>query len=199
MHHHSKPRPTSFGLALYPGFEVLDVFGPLEALNTFSRPEFRSQYANFSLSVLSTSLDPVSAMPANRFNQSVVPTHTFADAPRLDVLLVPGGLGSDKQEKTQPVVDFIREQYPNLQYLITVCTGADLAARAGVLDGKRATTNKAAWKEITQKPTSSKTYWVANARWVVDGNIWTTSGVSAGIDAINQDQDVPPKDKKNDI
>ena len=64
--------------------------------------------------------------------------------------------------------------------MITVCTGATLAARAGVLDGKNATTDKESWEwAIAQGP---KVNWKSHARWVVDGNIYTTSGVSAGID-----------------
>lgn len=146
-----KPRPTRFGVILYPKFEVLDVFGPLEALNTFSRPPLCDGHEKFSLSVISSALEPVHSMPkGNPFNQSVVPTHTFTDAPPLDVLLVPGGLGSD-DKGTEEAVEFIKERYPTLQSLITVCTGADLAARAGVLDGKRATTNKMAWVILNQR------------------------------------------------
>jgi putative intracellular protease/amidase len=57
---------------------------------------------------------------------------------------VPGGIGSD-HEGTDKIAEFIRYRYPSLKYLITVCTGADLAARAGVLDGRKATTNKKVW------------------------------------------------------
>lgn len=81
-----------------------------------------------------------------------------------------------------PLVDFIRETYPKVQYMITVCTGSWLAARAGVLDGRRATSNKRSWAGRLEYG-SDKVKWVAKARWVVDGNVWTSSGVSAGIDA----------------
>ena len=170
-----------FGVILYPRFEVLDVFGPLEALNQLTR---LPGYDNLSLVIIADTLDPVSsATPFNaHFEQTVVPTHTFDDAPHLDVLLVPGGILKDHD--TQPAVDFIRARYPELQYLITVCTGAGVAARAGVLDGRRATTNKVAWKSVTEHARSQKTYWVAKARWIVDGNVWTTSGVSAGTDGM---------------
>lgn len=77
-------------------------------------------------------------------------------------------------------VEFIKKVYPSLKYLITVCNGSVLAALAGVLDGKRATTNKQLWKLNTEA--RKEVNWVARARWVVDGNIWTSSGVSAGID-----------------
>jgi len=67
-----------------------------------------------------------------------------------------------------------------LKYVITVCTGAAIVARAGVLDGRCATTNKQSWAQTIALRTQVK--WIAHARWVVDGNIWTSSGVSAGLD-----------------
>lgn len=119
-------------------------------------------------------------MPAS-VGQDVLPTHTFETAPPLDVLLVPGGRGAREfTPAVEGTVDFIRKTYPNLKYLITVCTGSGLAARAGVLDGKRATTNKMAFHETAAL--GPKVNWVSRARWVTDGNIWTSSGVSAGID-----------------
>jgi transcriptional regulator GlxA family with amidase domain len=95
------------------------------------------------------------------------------------VLIIPGGLGT-RSPYLNSTIDFVRETYPNLQYLITICTGAGIAARAGVLDGRRATTNKAAWNATVVLGPNVK--WVKEARWVVDRNIWTTSGISAGID-----------------
>ena len=62
--------------------------------------------------------------------------------------------------------------------LLTVCTGAGLAARAGLLDGKKATTNKAAWDWATSQ--GQATAWQKEARWVEDGNVWTSAGVTAG-------------------
>ncbi|KAI1753732.1 DJ-1/PfpI family protein [Xylaria castorea] len=79
-----------------------------------------------------------------------------------------------------PMTNFIRDRYPKLRYLLTVCTGAGLAAKSGVLDGRKATTNKQAWASITAY--GPNTTWVSPARWVVDGNIWTSSGATAGLD-----------------
>lgn len=170
--------PTRFGVVLFPAFQAIDVFGPLEALNILSETH------HMSLSLIATTLSPVStgfSIPKvnSNFSESVVPTHTFATAPALDVLIVPGGQGT-RFEDIGPVIDFIRNTYPSLQYLITVCTGSRLAARAGVLDGKRATTNKAGWALTTS--CSPNVSWVAKARWVTDGNVWTSAGASAGMD-----------------
>lgn len=73
---------------------------------------------------------------------------------------------------------FIAEQYPKLEYLLSVCTGARNLADAGVLEGKRATSNKAVWDTVITH--GKNVTWVPTARWVTDGNIWTSSGVAAG-------------------
>ncbi|RJE23097.1 DJ-1 PfpI family protein, partial [Aspergillus sclerotialis] len=172
------PNPTRIGVVLFPGFQALDAFGPLDAFNVLSWTH------NITLSILSSTLDPVttkSPRSPSAIGQSIVPTHTFSTAPELDVLLIPGGLGTrGSSPEILATIGFIRSVYPSLKYLITVCTGSGLAARAGVLDGKQATTNKMGWEEITALGPNVK--WVAKARWVKDGNVWTSSGVSAGID-----------------
>lgn len=176
--------PLKFGLLLFPGFQALDVFGPIDVLNTLA------VLYPLDLYILAETLDPVSTAPPTIFNplrsnfaQSVVPTHTFDTAPPIDVLIVPGGPGSIPGfGNVQTAVDFIVRVFPSLQYLFTICTGSGTAARAGVLDGKRATTNKAGFMEI--KKLNPNVNWIAQARWVADGKVWTTSGVTAGIDGI---------------
>ena len=152
--------PTKFGLLLYPGFEVLDVFGPLEALNVISRKDFLKispvYIENVSLSIIAETMEPVSpgkpGMAGSSPAQKITPEYTLKNAPDLDVLLIPGGLGSD--EVPDVVIQWLQNIFPSLQYLITVCTGADLAARAGLLDGLRATTNKMAWVSNLVEATS---------------------------------------------
>ncbi|OTB02910.1 hypothetical protein M426DRAFT_190699 [Hypoxylon sp. CI-4A] len=174
----SEWKPTRFAIALFPGFQALDAFGSLDILNILSKR------TPLSLYVLSATLDPVSTKTStsgHRIGQTVVPTHTFADAPDdIEVLLVPGGGGTRDPENVREVVEFVRRVYPRLNYLLTVCTGSALVARSGVLDGKRATTNKIAWDWATSQ--GPKVNWVRKARWVTDGNVWTSSGISAGID-----------------
>ncbi|KAK4042329.1 class I glutamine amidotransferase-like protein [Parachaetomium inaequale] len=176
-----KPNPRRFGFLLPRAFDVIDVFGPLDILQALSRQ------THLDMVLLSRTLDPVTTQPGsaamNKFNSSffptVVPTHTFADAPPIDVLVVPGGAAA-RSPDLGPEIAYIQKVFPSLQYLITICTGAGIAAQSGVLDGHRATTNKAAWGTVT--PMGPKVKWVSPARWVEDGKVWTSSGVTAGLD-----------------
>ena len=84
--------------------------------------------------------------------------------------MIPGGLGTRAPGTgLDTTIAFIKARYPTVKYLISVCTGAGVVARAGVLDGKCATTNKLAWATTT--PWGPKVKWVAEARWVQDGNV----------------------------
>ncbi|KAJ6029318.1 uncharacterized protein N7446_011334 [Penicillium canescens] len=144
------PNPLRIGVVLFPGFQALDVFGPVDCLNVLSWSH------NLTLSLLSSTLDPVTTkapISPVALGQSLVPTHTFATAPTLDLLLVPGGLGTRIPcPEISDAIAYIRATYPSLKYLVTVCTGSILASRAGVLDGKRATTNKMAWATTVAYP-----------------------------------------------
>jgi putative intracellular protease/amidase len=195
--------PTSYGVLLYPGFEVLDVSGPIECLNTLTDHLADS---NLTLSVIGRPVDdanpdipqeltpanpssgpPHTSRPTDSFGfQSVKiyrPTNTFTTAPPLDVLIVGGGWGSFPTSRVEPEMAFLKPVSPSLRYLFTVCTGSAIAAQAGLLEGLRATSNKANWDLVTT--CGPKTHWVARARWVVSGKAWTTSGVSAGISGIS--------------
>jgi transcriptional regulator GlxA family with amidase domain len=168
--------PKHFGLLIFPGFEALDAFGPMEVINDLSRTQ------DITLAIIAHTLDPVSTQVkgVHRVGQRVLPTHTFADAPALDVLIVPGGWGAFKP--APELLEYVRTAGPKVKHLLTVCNGAALVAQTGILDGKKATTNKAIWKEcVAQGP---KVTWIAKARWVRDGDVWTSSGVSAGIDVV---------------
>ena len=168
---------------LFQAFEPLDVFGPYEALFTLSRMR------RIDIAWLAETMDPVTTAPQspamNKLNSSafmtIPPTHTFANAPSdIEVLLVPGGAGA-RAPNLNATLDYISDVYPKLKYLITVCTGSMVVARTGLLSGVRTTTNKAAWKSVVA--TDPSAHWIPRARWAVDGNIWSSSGVAAGIDA----------------
>ncbi|KAL8809694.1 MAG: hypothetical protein Q9223_003283 [Gallowayella weberi] len=191
LFHSIKPQlnllgPSRFGVLVFPAFQALDAFGPLDALNGLS---WTHPMTLSILTPIQNSLAPLSTLTSiptsPGFAQSIVPTHTLEDAPELDVLLVPGGMGlfDGKAEAVQRMAEFIRKKYPSLHSIISVCNGASLLARSGILAGKSATTNKAFFDDVVASGAEDdKTNWVRKARWVEDGKIWTSSGVSAGID-----------------
>ena len=173
--------PRSFGLLVFPSWEIIDVYGPVQVLKNVA------QHYHLNLAIIAETLSPVKPGPrlasANPFNSSfyppILPTHTLETAPDLDVLIIPGG-GGTRTPDLDKLLNYVRTTYPKVKYLITVCTSSLIAGRAGVLDGKRATTNKGAYKQVSDWVPNVK--WQPHARWVVDGNVWTSSGLSAGID-----------------
>jgi transcriptional regulator GlxA family with amidase domain len=156
------------GVLLFPEFELLDVFGPLEA--------FGQAKEWFRIVTVAERPGPVASAQGPR----AVADHGFDDCPRLDIVLVPGGMGTRREVDNPEIVDWVARQARAAETMTSVCTGAALLARAGVLDGRRATSNKRSFGWVSEQ--GPKVDWVRQARWVDDGNIITSSGVSAGID-----------------
>ena len=161
-------KARTVGVILFPGFELLDVFGPLEAFGMV--PD------RFKLAMVAGKAGPV----ASAQGPTALADYGLADCPHLDLILVPGGIGTRDGVNNAAFLKSIRELSDKAELTASVCTGSALLARAGVLDGKRATSNKRAFQWVmTQGPAVT---WVKSARWVEDGKFWTSSGVSAGID-----------------
>jgi transcriptional regulator GlxA family with amidase domain len=156
------------GVVLFPGFELLDVFGPLEA--------FGNLPGMFRVVLIAEQAGPVASAQGPR----AVADHGFADCPHLDVFLVPGGIGTRDEAENPTLLRWLGRRAAEAEVVTSVCTGAALLARAGVLDGRRATTNKAFFQWVADQ--GPKVEWVRAARWVEDGKFATSSGVSAGID-----------------
>jgi len=156
------------GVVLYPGFELLDVFGPLEM--------FGNLPGVIEVTMVAQQAGPVTSAQG----PSVVAEHGFASCPRLDLLLVPGGIGTRAEIDNPVMLAWLAERVAAAEIAMTVCTGTALFAHAGVLDGHRATTNKMMFKWVAEQ--GPKVHWVKEARWVEDGKFVTSSGVSAGID-----------------
>ena len=158
----------TLGVALYKDFELLDVYGPLEM--------FGSLGEDIRLVTIAEAAGPV----ASTQGPETVASESFASAPRLDLLLVPGGIGTVAELDNEAYLTFLRDRAPEAQVVMSVCSGSALLAKAGLLDGKRATSNKMFFSLATSQ--SNAVVWVESARWVADGKMVTSSGVSAGTD-----------------
>jgi transcriptional regulator GlxA family with amidase domain len=156
------------GVLLFPEFELLDVFGPLEA--------FGQAKDWFRIVMIAEQAGPVTSAQG----PSVVADCGLDDCPPLDLLLVPGGMGTRREVNNARLVEWIARRARQVETTTSVCTGAALLAKAGVLDGRRATSNKRAFAWVAEQ--GPKVDWVRQARWVDDGDVVTSSGVSAGID-----------------
>ncbi len=163
---------VSFNVAfiLFPDFEELDFVGPYEVFGMTSKyidPEWR---------VYSVAEErEVRAFHGLR----VVADHTFAEAPKPDMICVPGGFGTRPGSDHEPLTSYIRRSGKAAQLVTSVCTGAFLLHRAGFLEGRRATTHWGAKKEFAALAPNTE---LVDERWVQDGNVITAAGVSAGID-----------------
>ncbi|MGH7916704.1 MAG: DJ-1/PfpI family protein [Candidatus Binataceae bacterium] len=162
--------PRTLGIILFDGFEVLDVFGPAEA--------FGSAHLNDAFRVVMVA-EKGGAVKSAR-GPTVLANHSFSDCPALDLMLVPGGIGTRREVNNHTLLGFLSVRAATTQFVTSVCTGAALLARAGILDGCRATTNKRAYDWVITQ--GSAVRWVPQARWVEDGRFITSSGVAAGMD-----------------
>ncbi|KAJ6591296.1 class I glutamine amidotransferase-like protein [Mycena vulgaris] len=140
-----------------------------------------------AIEYLAPTMDPVVSI-AGHNAPTINPTLTYTDAlasgKQFDVLWIPSGPPDyvTGETRTPPEeIKFIAQQAPKAKYVMSVCGGAFQLAAAGILGGKRATTNKAFYRAIVAA-TPKDIQWVPEARWVVDGNVWTSSGVTAGSD-----------------
>lgn len=161
-------KTRTLGVVIFPGFELLDLYGPLEMWGNLQPP--------VKIAVIAKEKGAV----ASHQGPKTVAEYSFADAPDLDLILVPGGLGVLNILNDPELKEFLKSRSAKAEITMSVCNGATLLATAGLLDGKKATTNKAFWKVVTAPGPNVK--WVKQARWVDEGNIVTSSGVSAGID-----------------
>ena len=156
------------GALFYDQFEMLDVYGPLEMFG----------WVGPQLSIVSVSDRAGPVAPVK--GPATIAEFGFEDCPKLDLLLIPGGLGTFAALANERLLDFLRRRAPEARVTMSVCTGSALLAKAGLLDGKRATSNKQFFDLAVQQ--SDRVEWVEAARWVDAGDFATSSGVSAGMD-----------------
>lgn len=155
-------------IILYPDFETLDVFGPVEIFGKV--PDWEMQFYSRDGGLIS-----------NRDGVQIA-TESFNTMPQseIDTLFIPGGTGARTLILEADYINQLKQLAQKSRYVLTVCTGSALLAKSGLLDGKRATSNKLSFEWV--KTSSLQTQWIEKARWVTDGKYYTSSGISAGMD-----------------
>ncbi|MDR8020042.1 DJ-1/PfpI family protein [Nesterenkonia aerolata] len=156
------------GMVLFDGFELLDVFGPVELLSKLP-DEYRITYVT-----------PTAGRVRSSQGIEVIAEESFGSAGTPDLVIVPGGIGARSLVEDVEFLSGLTRWATGAQLITSVCTGSALLAAAGLLEGYRATSNKRAFAWSTQH--GEDVTWVPQARWVQDRDRWTSSGVAAGMD-----------------
>jgi len=158
---------TSFNVILFDGFEPLDVFGSVGVIGKLPK-QYTIEYYSMRGGIITG-------------GQNVkIDTLPLSDIQNNGVLLIPGGMGTRKLVDDEAFIQQIKNLTEKAEYVLSVCTGAALLAKTGLIDGRNATTNKMAWSFATAH--GKNIVWDKSARWVKDGKYYTSAGVSAGID-----------------
>ena len=160
--------PYTTGILLFDEAEELDFTGPLEVFGMARQDGDR-------VVTIAERPDPVRANLGLR----VVPDHTLADAPPLDVLVVPGGMGTRREVENPVVLDWVKQAAANCTWVTSVCTGSLVLQAAGLLHGRNVTTH---WGMVDHLRGKEGVTVLDGRRYVRDGNVVTAAGVSAGID-----------------
>lgn len=170
--------PLTVGIVIFDGVEVLDVAGPFEALSvTRLNEEHRlEQSSPFQILLVSERKGQVSAVGGLRFTPDV----TIDDCPELDLLIVPGGWGTRKEVNNITLLRWIADRAAKTRLTASVCTGSSLLGKAGLLDRREATTH---WRTFDFLRDAAPTAVIReDALFTLDDPIFTSAGVSAGID-----------------
>jgi len=158
------------GVLLFDDAEELDFAGPWEVFTMAARKEQGDRVVT-----IAQGPGPVRCAKGLR----VLPDHGFADAPRLDILVVPGGQGTRREIDNPILIDWLRKTGERCRFTTSVCTGSLLLLGAGIARGKRITTHWAFVEALRQRGGATV---VEGVRYVRDGDLVTAAGVSAGID-----------------
>lgn len=163
----------NIAIFLFDDVEVLDFAGPFEV---FSVTNWLSDYAVSKVYTVARKKAPVSA----RDGLSVNPDFAIAESPTPDFMIIPGGHGTDKVLEQEDVISWIRKCAESAEKIMSVCTGSLLLAKAGLLEGLRATTHHMVFDQLAELAPNTEI--VRSERFVDNGKIITSGGISAGID-----------------
>lgn len=162
----------NFGILVFNQVEELDFVGPWEMLTMW----MKNANGPENCIIAGQSLEPI--ICANGL--SINPHASFATCPALDYLLIPGGQGTRHEVDNPVLIDFVANQAKNCRAVLSVCTGSFILHAAGLLSGKKATTH---WGSL-ERLRALGDVTVVEQRYIQDGNIWSSAGVSAGMDMM---------------
>ena len=169
---------TQVGILLFENVEVLDFCGPFEVFSVtrLNEEKRREEPSPFNVVLVAETRDPV----VTTGGMKVLPDYDLDGCPPVDVLVVPGGWGTRKEMNNERLLGWIAGRSGQVETLTSVCTGALLLGKAGLLEGKRATTH---WRSLDwMQDLFPKTTVEKRLHFVEDGSLFTSAGISAGID-----------------
>jgi len=165
-------QPRNVAILIFDNVEVLDFTGPFEVFITGS-----NRGKDLNVYTVAEHDRPIIALG----NLSINPTYTIGNCPQPDLLIIPGGWGSRNEMENKIITNWIREVSKDVELLLSVCTGALILAKANLLDGLKLTTNRLAMNELKEVAPESAEI-IEDARYIDNGKIILSAGVSAGID-----------------
>ena len=165
-------RQRNVGILLFNDVQIIDYTGPFEVFLTANAAGWHA-YEVFTVAESTAPIDTVGGM-------KVIPTHAFADHPDIDILVVPGGWGVWAQRENARVLDWIRNTARDAELVFSICTGAFLLSKVGLLDGQSATTNAGAVARLQREVPTCRV--LGDQRVVDSGKVVTSAGLTAGID-----------------
>ena len=165
---------ATIGIVTFAGAEELDFVGPWEVFTASAGVQERAGDERDRVVLIAQALDAVECAKGLR----VLPDATFDDHPPLDLVLVPGGIGTRREVDNPALLGWLAKVAPAVQWVTSVCTGAFVLHAAGVADGRRMATHRSSEDRLAERGVEV----VRDARWVRDGNVVSSQGVSAGID-----------------
>ncbi len=160
-------------ILIFDGVELLDFCGPFEVFSTLDRDR---EVPRFEVFAIAETAEPVRA----RNGLEVIPARCFADEPRIDVLIVPGGIGTRRELGNARLIEWIRKTSGSAELTLSVCTGALLLAQAGLLQGLKVTTHFKALDLLREIAPGAEV--LPERRYVDNGDIVLSAGISAGMD-----------------
>ena len=173
-----KKIPLIVGILIFDDVEILDVTGPFEvfAVTRLNEKQRLQQSSPFKVYLISETKNQILAIGGLRLTPDV----TISECQELDLLIIPGGWGTRKESKNKILLNWIGNQFTNDRLIASVCTGSSLLGKAGLLDGRGATTHWRAFDFLQESAPKARI--LKDVRFTLTEPIFTSAGISAGID-----------------